>query len=84
MLRCSSSVKGKPLNLLTRRVGNVIDGQLRRRPNESWDKDLPSTKCQRPSRRADEEVEVRATSCPLDGKLSLKADESQIGQRNFP
>ena len=29
--------------------------------------------------RADERVEIRKTSCPLDGKLLLKADESQVG-----
>ena len=28
------------------RVGNAIDGWSRRRPNESQDKDSPSTKCQ--------------------------------------
>ena len=39
----------------------------------------PSTKSLRPSRRADELVEVRETSCPKDGKLSLKADEPQVG-----
>ena len=44
--------------------------------NEPQDKDSPSTKCQRPSRRADERVEVR------NGKLSLKADEPQVGQRH--
>ena len=33
-------------------------------PNEFRDKDFPSTECQRPSRGADERVEVRATSCP--------------------
>jgi hypothetical protein len=42
----------------------------------------PSTKSLRPSRRADELVEVRETSCPKDGKLSLKADEPQVGQRH--
>ena len=33
-------------------------------------------------RRTDERVEVREISCPLDGKLSLKADEPQVGQRH--
>ena len=28
----------------------------------------------------DERAEVKATSCPQDGKLSLKADEPQVGQ----
>ena len=42
---------------------------------------LPLPKCQRPSRRAHERIEFRATSCPHDGKLSLKADGPQIGQR---
>ena len=42
----------------------------------------PSTKCQWPSQRANVRVDVRATSCPQDGKLSLKADEPQAGQRH--
>ena len=29
---------------------------------------------------ADERVKVRTTSCPEDGKLSLKEDESQFDQ----
>ena len=43
---------------------------------------FPSFKCQRPSQRADERVEIRATSYPenKDGKLSMKADELQVGQ----
>ena len=49
--------------------------------NESRDKGYPSIKGQQPSRRADERVEVRSTSCPYDGKLSLKAVEPQVGQR---
>ena len=48
----------------------------------SEDKDFPSTKCQRPSRRADGRVEDRIASCPYDGKLSLKADGPQVGQRH--
>ena len=32
--------------------------------------------------RADERVEVRETSSPYDGKLSMKADEPQVGQRH--
>ena len=32
--------------------------------------------------RTDERVEVRATSCPQDRELSLKADEPQVGQRH--
>ena len=43
---------------------------------------LDFIKRQRPSRRADERVEVRATSCPWYGKLSLKEDEPQVGQRH--
>ena len=31
---------------------------------------------------AGEWVEVRANSCPSVGKLSLKTDESQVGQRH--
>ena len=31
---------------------------------ESWNKDSSSSKCQWPSRRADERIEVRANSCP--------------------
>jgi hypothetical protein len=31
-------------------------------------------------RCADTRLRVRVTSCPLDGKLSLKADELKIGQ----
>ena len=30
--------------------------------------------------RADERVEFKETSCPQDGKLSLEADEPQVGQ----
>ena len=30
----------------------------------------------------DERVEVTATSCPKGGKLSLKADEPQVGQQH--
>ena len=37
---------------------------------------------QRYSRRADKWVEVRETSCPYDGKLSLKMDEPHVGQRH--
>ena len=61
-------------------MGNVLDGYRRREPNETRDKDSPSTKSERPSQRADERVEVMTTSCPYDGKLSLKADEPQVGQ----
>ena len=63
-------------------MGNVIDCYHRRGPNESRDKDSPSTKSQRPSRRTDERVEIMKTSCPQDGKLSLNADESQVDQRH--
>ena len=52
------------------------------RPNESRDEDSSSTKYQRPYRREDERLEARTTSCPYDGKLSLKADELQVGQRH--
>ena len=40
-------------------------------PIESQDRDFPSTKCQWSSRRAEEWIEVRATCCPSDEKLSL-------------
>ena len=33
-------------------------------------------------RRADEQVEVMATSCPWDVKLTLKVDEPQAGQQH--
>ena len=46
--------------------------------------DSPSTNCQQPSQSVDEQVEVRGTSCPQDGKLSMKADEPQVGQRHGP
>ena len=46
------------------RVGNAIDDLRRRGPNESRNKDSPSTNCQRSLRGADERVEVRETSCP--------------------
>ena len=42
--------------------------------------DSPSTKCQEPSLTADGRAENRKNSCPLGGKLSLKADEPQVGQ----
>ena len=48
--------------------------------NESRGKDSPATKCQRPFQGPDEQVEVRETSCILDGKLFLKPDEPQVGQ----
>ena len=63
------------------RVGNVLDVQRRRGPNESRDKDSPSTKSQRPFRRANERLDIRATS-PQDQKLSLKAGEPQVGQQH--
>ena len=43
-------------------------------------KDSPSTKYQWPSQRTGERVDIKETSCPQDGKLSLKVDESQVGQ----
>jgi hypothetical protein len=49
--------------------------------NESRDKDFPFTKSKRTSRRADERVEVRATSFLSDRKLSLESEEPQVGQR---
>ena len=58
-----------------------IDDYHRRGRNESRNTDSPSTKCQWSSRKTDEQVEVRATSCLEDGKLSLKVDEPQVGQR---
>ena len=33
-------------------------------------------------KRVDEQVQVRETSCLSDGKLFLKADEPQVGQRH--
>ena len=64
------------------RVGNVIDGQRRRGPNESRDKDSPPTNCQRPRRRANEQVELMITSCLWNGKMSLKVDEPQVDQQS--
>ena len=43
------------------------------RDNES--QDSPFTKYQRPSRRTDEQVEVKASFGPYDGKFSVKLDE---------
>ena len=63
-------------------MGNVIDSQWRKGTNASRDKDCPSTKCQQPSRRADERVKVRAISCPYDRKLSLRAEEPGVAQRH--
>ena len=37
--------------------------------------------CQRYFRRVNERVEVRETTFPWDGKLSLKADKPQVDQR---
>jgi hypothetical protein len=45
-------------------MGNIIDGKHRRDLNEFWDKDFPSTKCDWTSWRVEEQVEVRAMSCP--------------------
>ena len=67
---------------LQERVGKAVDSQRRRKPNEFGDMDSLSTKCQWSSLRADERVEIRGTSCPWDGKLSLKADELQGDQRH--
>ena len=62
-LRVSSSVMGKSLPTPHRGESGHLR-RLTRRPNESRDKDSPSSNCQRPSRRADERIEVRATTCP--------------------
>ena len=35
-----------------------------------------------PTAFSNDRVEVRATSCPKDEKLSLKADGPQVGQRH--
>jgi hypothetical protein len=43
---------------------------------------IPSTKRHRPFQRADERLEARETSCRWNEKLSLKADEPQVGQRH--
>ena len=51
-----------------------------RRPNEFRGKDSLFTKCQRSSRRVDERLGGRVTSCPYDRKLSFKADEPVVGQ----
>ena len=32
--------------------------------------------------KANKQVKARATSCSEDGKLSMKADELQVGQRH--
>ena len=76
--------EGKPstYTFSRQRVGNVLDGQRRRRSNESRDKDSRSTKCQRPFHRADERLEISATFCPQDGKLSLKANEPMVDQQH--
>jgi hypothetical protein len=42
----------------------------------------PFAKGQRPSRREDERVEIRAISCRYNEKLSLEADETQFDQRH--
>ena len=58
-----SHCRGNPyLHLLAEEGINVIDGLRRKILNESSNKHSLSTKPQRPSRRADEQVEVRATS----------------------
>ena len=41
---------------------------------------FPSTKCKLSSRRANERIENRETSCPYDGKLFSKANKPQVGQ----
>ena len=74
----SSSMRGKSLPTPSGREWAIH----RRRSNECWNKDSPSIKCQCPSRRVDEQVQVKPTSCPQDGKLFLKADEPQFGQRH--
>jgi hypothetical protein len=53
----------------------------RRGMNETCDKNFPSTKGQRPSLRADERIEVRATPCPWNVKLSLQMNKPHISQR---
>ena len=69
-------LRGNPYLLLL--AGEIRKHQRHKRaPHESPEKDSPSTKWQRLSRRADEWVEVRATSRPLGGNLPLKADEPQ-------
>ena len=80
-LRVSSSVKTKSLPTSSSgREWTSWRTNIGGGPNETRDKDSPSNKCQQPSRRANEWVEGRATSCPQNGKLSLKVDESQLGQ----
>ena len=63
-LRVSSSVKIKSLSTLaTERVCSTSLTVNVGGDNEYRDKDFPSTKCQRPSQRADDRVEVRETFC---------------------
>ena len=59
------------LHLLAGEMGNVVNAQRRREPNESLDKDSPSTKCQRPSREVAEREEIMKNSCPQDGNHNL-------------
>ena len=80
-LRVSSSVKGKSLSTPPSGRNWATSQTAKIGPNESRNKNSPSTNCQKSSRRADEQVEVRTTYYPQDKKLSLKADEPQVGQR---
>ena len=84
MLLASSSVKRTPLptppsgrERATSQTANAKGDRM-----NPGIRILPSTKCQWPSRRADGRIEVRTTSCLQDGKLSLKVDKPQVGQRN--
>ena len=52
------------------RGGNVMNEKRNREPNESRNKNYTSAKYQRPSRRANERIEFRATF--QDQKLSFK------------
>ena len=73
------SLKVPTYNFKRERAGNTMDW-LRKESNESRNKYSPYTKCQRHSWKADERVDVRTTSCSLDGKLTLKVDEPKVEQ----
>ena len=74
------SEKGKPLPTPPsgRYWTTLYTAKIGKGTNQSGDKDSPPTTCQRPSRKGDERVEVRETTFPQDGKLSVKADEPQV------
>jgi hypothetical protein len=65
---------------LSMNMGIFLGHGILWRPNEFRDTNSLSTVYQRPSRRSDERVEFRETSCPYDGKLFFKANEPQVCQ----